>query len=354
MNNTKLKKVFCASLFPLALSACIEKETVEFVPNAENIFFTDTNQLLVTGGQNIYEITPDGDGFKKDELFHGEGNVGKFDCQFTGIAQQGEWVFTSCVSTKFLIFKNNHLLAAKLGESDLVFNLVTDSFDLRDPYDKLALPNGLAFAPDGSLLVADFNMFGDSGVARIAIDYSEDFPAIASLEKNFVSPDLHGISSPNGIRVDDDYLYMSDGNSVKRFQFDSNGKSVSNGVEIWSGALAIVDDIMPYCNGVAFTSYLSGRLHYATSYIDNNGDEHFPVLYSTPPLAFDSPSSLAYGSIPGMFDTDELLVTEKGLLTDMSSGLGNRLSVSPLTMDLGDPNACNLIADLAREAVEGS
>jgi hypothetical protein len=354
MINSQTKKALCASIIPFTLIGCIEKETVEFVPNAENIFFTDSNQLLVTGGQNIYEITAEGDGYKKKALFNGEGNVGKLDCQFTGIAQQGDWVFTSCVSTKFLIFKNNHLLAAKLDGSELEFRLVTNSYDLRDPYDKLALPNGLAFAPDGSLLVADYNMFGASGVARIDIDYSGDFPEIANLEKNFVSPDVHGISSPNGIRVEGDYLYMSDANSVKRFKFDALGESVGQGAEIWSGALAIVDDIMPYCNGVAFTSYLSGRLHYATSHIDENGVEHFPVIYSTPPFAFDSPSSLAYGSIPGMFDTSELLVTEKGLLTDMTSGLGNRLSVSPLTMDLADANACNVIADLAREAVEGS
>ncbi len=351
-----------ALTLPVLLSACIEKEEVVHIGDAENILITSDQRLLVSGGDNIYEVDGEPGNYSREPLFKGHEKLGQYACNFTGIAEYGDWLFTSCVSTKFLIIKNNHLLAARRGAGDLEFELITHPTDINDPYDRLVLPNGIAFGGDGALLVADYNLFGASGIARIELDYSQEKPRIQSLEKNFVSPAIHGISSPNGIRVDGDYLYVSDANSVKRFSFDANhqvpeytqdanGQTVPNGSLIWNGGLAIVDDIMPYCNGIAFTSYLSGRLHYAASALDSSGQEHFPLLYSSPPLAFESPSALAFGEVRDLFGTDQLLVTEKGLLGELESENGNRLVVAPLTMDLAHPQACNEIADLALEAI---
>ncbi len=348
-----------ACLSPLLLMGCIEKTTVANIDEAENILFTAQKQLLVSGGQNIYQITPKASGgFSQRELFDGNSDVGKYDCNFTGIAQKGEWVLTSCQTTRFLIFKNNHLLAAKVTEPNFKFRVISPSSN--DPYDGLSLPNGLAFAPNGALLVADYNLFAASGIARVSLDFSGSLPRILSVQQNFVAPSTHGLKSPNGVRVSENLLYVSDANKVKRFQFDAQGRIpeyvterpgvvVKNGKTLWSAAGAIVDDIMPFCNGVALTSYLSGRLHYVAAYRDAQGIEHFPVLYSSPPFGYVEPSSLALGAWPGVIGPDKLLVTEKGLL----NAAGNKLSVSPLTLDLSDPGICAAIAELAREAVEG-
>lgn len=356
-------RITLVGLLAFGLMGCIEKETVAEIGDAENLLITSDQQLLVSGGDNIYRVYPDTGNDGPDPLFLGNERIGQFACNFTGIAQHGHWVFTSCVQRSFLIFTNNHLLAADLREDTPEFKVITP---LRgaDPYDTIGLPNGLAFAPDGALLVADYDLLYKSGIARITLDYSGERPAVVDLEKNFVSPQVHGLNAVNGIRVVDDLLYLSDVNSVKRLRFDAQsripakvldeaGNEVSNVATMWSGGLAIVDDIMPLCDGVALTSYLTGSLHYVASYADAQRQEHFPELYASPPFAFESPSALAKGDIPGVFDGDSLLVTEKGLLGDLTSRNGNRVSRASLSMDLNAPGLCHDIQVLAREAVEG-
>ena len=131
----------------------------------------------------------------------------------------------------------------------------------------------------------------------------------------------------------------------------------SCGTAAATGKRVIVDDIMPYCGGVAMTDYFTGQLHYVASYTDENDVEHFPTLYSTLPFSYSNPSSLAYGVLPELgINTAQLLVTEKGNLLEGTSTYGNKLVSSPLSLDLEDPNIdmCQFINDQAREAVEGS
>ncbi len=47
------------------------------------------------------------------------------------------------------------------------------------------------------------------------------------------------------------------------------------------------------------------------------------------------------------------MVTEKGLLGDLRSGKGNRLSRASLSLDLNDPQLCEDIQRMAEDAVAG-
>jgi len=352
-------------LLPLILTGCfLAKDKIVDIPNAENILISSDQRLIVSGGENIYQIEKEGDDYQAIELFDGLNkfsfwNVPKHGCQFNGIAQYQNFLLATCVSQHFLIFTNNHLLYADLNDAELKFEMITDYNNSREIFDQLAIPNGMAFAPDGALLVADQNFFADSGIARVELDYSSGKPVINSVEPDWVSPDNFDIHSVNGIRAEGDYFYFSDQNMVKRGRFDSTGQ-VQEVITMWENALSyplsLLDDIMPYCGGVAMTDFITGQLHYVASYTDEHDVEHFPTLYSTLPFAYANPSSLAYGSLPELnINTDQLLVTEKGNLLEGASNYGNRLISSPISLDLDDPSVdmCDVIKDQAREAVEG-
>ena len=345
------KALLLGSTVALA-SGCVDKQTITHVGDAENILFTDSGRLIVSGGDNIYEVTASSGSYKTEPLFlDGRGN--ERECNFTGIVQKDNWLISSCVETKWLIFTNNHLVAANLNESPLRFNQI--SANSNDPYDSLFLPNGLALAPNQDLLVADYNLFATAGVARISLDFTGNQPQIIDIEKNYVGVN-HGISTPNGVRVDGNHLFVSDGNAVKRFAFDENGGvpthveknglTEANETLVWKGGLAtIVDDIMPYCGGVAITSYLGGKLIFVKQELDNEGNERFVELADTGPLAFNSPSSMAVGQAP-LFSGYQLMVTEKGLLQETGSNFGNRLSAMNMPFDLNSDNACSIVASL--------
>lgn len=335
------------------LTACIEKEKIATIPDAENIFFTSTGQLLVTGGKSIYQIkkTIDSNGetkYKPIDLFPSE------SCGFAGIAQHDEWIFTTCQQTKlewkgwtFKLWQDSHLLAANINDENLSFRIINNNLT-NDPLDTLTLPNGLAFAPNGKLIVADSNFFGNSGVARVTLDYSEAYPKIQSLEKNWLGLE-YGLQTPNGVRVKDDQLYVSDNSIVRRFTFDQNGEipllfqdnsgnEVSNlpdDTEFYQGNF-IVDDIMPYCGGIAVTHFVEGQLVYQAA----NGDK-----YSTLPLSFEFPSSLAFGE-GSDYSGNELFVTEKGVLRELNTAYGNQLTKINMDFDLGNPNTCHALNEL--------
>jgi hypothetical protein len=308
---------------------------------------------LISGGDNIYQVDHSGGEYSARPLYI-DSNSQPIRCNFTGIAQHQNWVISSCVETSFVFWTNNHLLAANTNQPELLFNVISSAGN--DVYDQLSLPNGIAFTNDGTLLVADSNFLAQSGIAKLTLDYSGAQPSILSLEENFVGSE-HGLSSPNGVRIADDLLYVSDGNAVKRYSIApdgsipiyvaDNGVSTPNETLIWKGGLTtIVDDIMPLCGGVVISDYLAGRVKYIKRTTDAYGyNETFNEAWSTSLLALQSPSAMAMGK-PPLFSGYKLLVTEKGLLQERESNLGNRLSTLSLPIDLNQADTCETIANL--------
>lgn len=343
-------KVLLATASISLLSACIEKEKVAKIGDAENILITQAGAVLVTGGDSVVGIVDDGSGLEATKsLISNPGAC-------TGMAQNGDDVFVVC-SKPYIKFKgwtfkagnDTRLFHAKdkSDPRDLEFKLLDHPEAGEGLLDSMVIPNGMAFSPNGDLLIANYNLLGQGSLGKASLAYSGDSVSITYFDKNWVDSDL-GVTNPNGVRVDGNKLYLSDNNKVRRLYFDENGEVppsiqlpsgewVSNDApanEVYdAGSLAIVDDIMPFCDGVALTSYLDGQL----IYVAENGEDFQTWIGS-----FSFPSSLAVGQGP-LFDDYILLVTEKGILQETGSNIGNRLSAVPTDINLNDPATCDAI-----------
>jgi hypothetical protein len=345
------------TLFAIAsvsvLAGCIEKEKIAKIGDAENILITEAGAVLVTGGDSVVGIIDDGAGLGATQsLIHNPGAC-------TGMAQSGDDVFVVC-SKPYIKFKNwmfkagndTRLFHAKDTQDprDMEFTLIDHPEAGEGVLDTMVIPNGMAFSPTGDLLIANYNLLGQGSLGKVTLSYSGESASIESFNKNWLDSDI-GLTNPNGVRVDGNKLYVSDNNKVRRLYFNDygdvpysvqldSGEWVSNEApanEVYNaGSLAIIDDIMPYCNGIALTSYVDGKL----IFVDEDGKD-----LQTLAASFSFPSSLAIAKGP-LFNDHTLLVTEKGILQERASNIGNRLSAVPTDLNLHDPATCDALKAL--------
>ncbi len=344
------RKMLVAAAALCLAAGCVEKEKIAKVGDAENILITQAGAVLVTGGKAVVGIVAGTSGLEAtDSLINSSGSC-------TGMAQQGDNVFVVC-SKPYLKWKgwtfkagvDTRLFHAK-DKADpraMQFHLLDHPEAGEGVLDTIVVPNGLAFAPDGDLLIANYNLLGQGSVGKVGVTYAGDTATITGFNRDWLGAD-YGVRNPNGVRVTGNRLYLSDNNKVRKLYFD--GGEIPHSVQLPSGewvsndapanvvydagsSLAIIDDILPYCDGVAITSYVSGQLIYVTA----NGEKYATWLGS-----FSFPSSLAIGRGP-LFDDHTLLVTEKGILGENGSNIGNRLSAVPTEFNLNDPATCTAI-----------
>jgi hypothetical protein len=249
---------------PLCLfQVVLKKKKIVTILDAENLLFTTQGDLLVNGGKSIYQVTSytNSDGttaYLKNSVYGGD------RCSFGGIAQHGDWVFSVCKEVyikwqgfRLKLIQDTHLLAANLNERPLNFQALDQGLEY-DPLDAMTIPNGIAFAPTGELIIADTNFFAQSNVGKISLDYSGDLPQVTQFEENWLGSD-YGFQTPNGPRVIGDTSYISDANKVRRLKFNDAGEipllftntagdEVSNLPDdnLFYTEGVIVDDILPY------------------------------------------------------------------------------------------------------------
>lgn len=338
------RALLAALLLPF-LSGCLDKDKLAAVPDAENQIFTPDGRLIATGGDGVYEIKRTSTGYAAERIASDVPG-----CNHTGLAQIGAWLFSACQTRPngLLGAPDNHLLAAKVVAGQPLRFVEVDRA-VPDPMDSLSLPNGLAVSPDGRLLLADFNLLMTAGVARLAVDTSGTRPRVTRFEKNWLSWQ-HDVYHPNGVRVAGSELFVSEINSVKRYQFDAfgnvpstlpapGGRTVANEVLVYQGA-TVVDDIQPLCGGVAVNDFAGGRLIYmAPTGPDSNGLPTYRQGVSSGFASLQSPSSVQLGRAP-MFTGKDILVTEKGLIGELTSDLGNKISRIKSSVDLSTPSGC--------------
>lgn len=333
-----------ATIIPL-LAGCLEKDRIATIPDAENQLLTADGRLIVSGGTGVFEIKAAAGGYSAEAA---TSEVSR--CNHTGLAQIGGWVFTACQQRPWGLLgpPNNHLLAARLVAGQPLHFVQVERAS-PDPMDGLALPNGLAAAPNGRLLIADYNLFLLAGVARVGLDFAGPRPRITSFEPNWLSS-AHGIGHPNGVRVKGNELFVSDFSFVKRYQFDAAGnvplqlplgagRFVKNEVLVYQG-LTVLDDVQPHCGGVIVTDFAGGRLVYmAPNGNDTNGMPTYRLALHSGLQSLQQPSSVLVGRGP-LFSGRDVLVTEKGLLNEFNSDYGNKLSRVKADVDLNDPSGC--------------
>jgi hypothetical protein len=327
------------------LTACLDKSTVATVPDAENQLFTPDGRLIVTGGTGAFEIVRSGSGYAAQPIAADVSG----SCDYVGLAQVGAWVFTACQQKANLFAApDNHLLVAKVVAGQPLHFLQVPR-PSPDPMDTLGLPNGMAVSPTGQLLLADSNLTGwQGGVARLTLDLGGSVPAVTRFEANWLGSAQH-LMHPNGVRVAGKELFVSDLNYVKRYQFDAAGNvpatlpspygPVANEVTVYS-TLSVLDDIQPLCGGLAIDDFLGGKLVYmAPAGPDAYGRPTYRQAWASAPLSLQQPSSVQVGRGP-LFSGTDVLVTEKGVIGDETSGYGNKLSRIQSPLDLNDPASC--------------
>jgi len=307
MTRKNKRLYLMAALFiALGMTGCIEKTTLVSIPEAENSLFTATGRLFVTGGESIYEITKDDNGVcTAHKLYPGTYN-------FLGIGQHGDYIYVNRTSpgAGFLFNPESHLVIANLNdilmsgeenESNGVFTEIRLN-SVQGPV------NGMAIDSHGCIYIAD--MFG--GRILSAFIQTGD-PTMVS---EFFPWLEEGVASPNGIAVSDATLYFTDGNAVKKVGIQEDGSP--GAVEIIAEDLGVLDDLAPFRDGVLVTVFNRGMLLYIT-------DDGI-VMNQTPWKSFSGPSSVIPGRAP-MFQAQDIIVTERGILLDTRSSIGNKVSM---------------------------
>jgi hypothetical protein len=117
------------------------------------------------------------------------------------------------------------------------------------------------------------------------------------------------------------------------------GRTVKNEVLVYQG-VTVVDDIQPICGGVAVDDFAGGRLIYmAPTGLDSNGLPTYRQGVSSGLASLESPSSVMLGRAP-MFTGQDILVTEKGIIGEFTSNIGNKITRVKSSVDLGTSAGC--------------
>lgn len=303
---------FVRGCFPLAvltlllLTACTPKQPVLDLPDAENLHFTPDGRLIASG-KGIYEIVLRNGQYEAVPLYAG-------DCAFAGIAQRGNWLYSVC-ATGPLWASKRYLLAAEVQAG------ITPQFQIIKQID-LVIPNGMAFDRNGVLLLADENFLGGGKVVRVHIADGAT-PQVTRIDDWLDY--RHGVFYPNGIRVVGDQLFLTDTGTVKIIRFDDDGTVLAN--RTLYSRNTIFDDLLPACGGAAVADYINGTV----LYIDRDGNKR----YESSAQSFPGASSLQIGR-PPLFTGYQLLVTEKGMLLETDSRIGDKLSTIRADFDLAE------------------
>jgi len=278
-------------------SSCGEKIALLTVPDAENILFAPDGRLFVSGGTNVFEIRRDGEGYAATPL-------SEAGCNYTGLAIRGEVLYANCYS-------GAQLHAARL----------TAQPQLQSIHDYgIAAPNGLVDGPDHDLYTANgpipVGSLPDPTVVRLQIDPQDPFKVIDETVWT-----TEGLLGPNGVQRRGRTLYVSNTGQgglgeIRAYDIGADG-SAGPGRQ-FASFNGFPDDFSLVGDSILATQFFNGQI----SLIGPNGQQ----LAQTDPMSFDSPSQVRLAR-PPLFAADDILVTEKGIIGDNDSPVGNRLSV---------------------------
>ncbi|TJY56644.1 hypothetical protein E4T66_18960 [Sinimarinibacterium sp. CAU 1509] len=266
------------------------------IPDAENILFSDDGRLFVSGGLNVYEITRDDGGLVANALYQGS-------CNFTGLAIIGDVLYANCF--------DGRLYAARLTAAPALQPIHALG---------LAAPNGLVAGPDHDLYLVNGPLattaLPDPKIVRLTLDPADPFTV--QEQTDWFSAGLLG---PNGLQRSGRTLYVSNtglGGLGEIRTVTINADNTAGASTQLASFLSVPDDFSLIDNYILSSWYLSGQI----ALIDPQGS----VIANTDIGSFSFPSQVRVGR-PPLFPPEDLLITEKGLIGDTGSSIGNVLSV---------------------------
>lgn len=279
-------------------SSCGSKTVLVTIPDAENILFTPTGRLFVSGGVNVYEIGKSGRSYTATPLLDGS-------CNFTGLALRGEVLYANCF--------DGQLYAARLTAQPKLEAIHTLG---------LAAPNGLATGPDGELYVVNgplaTNALPSPKIVRLKLDAADPFKVVEQtdwLPLNLVQ------SQPNGLQLRGRTLYFSESSAPTLGRISTvaiNADGSPGTPQVFTSFNSLPDDFSLLADGLLAAYYSGGQI----ALFDAKG----ALVSQTDANSFSFPSQVRVGQ-PPLFASTDILVTEKGVIGDNDSTIGNVLSV---------------------------
>lgn len=276
-------------------SGCGEKTVLLDIPDAENLLFSPDGRLFVSGGLNVYEVSRNGDAYQARPLLDGSDN-------FTGLALRGDVLYANGFSGR--------LYAARLSANP----------SLR-PIHELGLTsaNGLASGPDGELYAVNGPAALAPKIVRLRLDPTDPFRVLEQSDWLSFTP---GSSFPNGLQIRGRTLYYSESaptalGRIRKLDIGPDGQP-GNAATVASLGTSLPDDFSLVGDAILAAYFTDGRIGLFAA----DGER----LAQTGLGSFQSPSQVRLGQ-PPLFAATDLLVTEKGLLGDNNSRIGNVLSV---------------------------
>lgn len=280
-------------------SGCGEKTALLTIEQAENIFFTDDGRLFVSGGTNVFEIKREGETYSATPIFDGTGNFG-------GMSQRGDVLYVNC-------FTDGNLYAARLTATPSLASI----HDLG-----LGIPNGMSTGPDGELYIVNgpipSSEFPDPKIVRLIFDPSDPMTVVEQTDWLTLTGNF-----PNGIARKDRTLYVTSSTPLpptlgEVLSIAINDDGTAGEPQSLVTLDGIPDDLSLAGDSLLVSLYAGGSI----AQVSLDGE----VLAQTDPLSFDFPSQVRVGR-PPLFSADEILVTEKGLIGDSLTTIGDSLTV---------------------------
>lgn len=310
-------KLLYALFISLTLTGCLTKQKVNNLAEAENQIITNDGRHFFTSSHGVAELI---DNYGNQDL-----SFIKTPCDaLNGIESIGQWLIVVCADSR-LINPKHKLIKIDLSNINPLTNQPTVStlFELTD----IALPNGLAITPNqDAVLIANYNLIGRGFISRLSLKQSDTNLTAQEFDLKYLGQE-QGVASANGIKFHQGDLYVSD------FKLSSAASRIVKvsfiGDEYLShqvlySANTILDDLLPTCAGVLVTDYLWGRMIFINQQgkVSKSSVQQFPGI-----------TSVAWGR-PPLFTKSTLVITERGILNDRYTPIGNQISTSYISQQV--------------------
>jgi hypothetical protein len=289
---------------PAAAELCVSNDCGEVVQlleitDAENILFSADGRLFVSGGQNVYEVTKDADG-----AFHAQ-PLSDSECNFTGLAIHRGHLYASCADSRFF--------AGPLAATMTLTQIYT--------FAGMCIPNGTAVGPDGRIYVVDEPLNCeeiDPKIVALTLDPADPMKVVDQTVWVQGSPlgllwlGLDNVLRfPNGLDRRGNRFFSTDGGSVFYVDWQPDG-SAGPVTPIFFEPTAH-DDLGVVGDALLVSDFFLGRIFL----LSQDGT----LLQETDPGTFFAVSSVRLAR-PPMFDRTDILVTDKGVLSDGGQTVG--------------------------------
>ncbi|HEX4917679.1 MAG TPA: hypothetical protein VFV43_07265 [Limnobacter sp.] len=286
---------------PCFSNACADIAPLLTIPDAENLLFSSDGRLFVSGGRNVYEV------LAKTEGGYEARALAEQECNFTGLAIARNTLYANC--------GDGRLWAGALKGQGM---RIAPVFQMQG----IGLANGLVDGPDGNTLyLADGPLPGSAlpspKLVKLQLDPQDPLRVVS--QNTWL--DLAG-RFPNGVQRTGRVLFFTDSAPPAMGQLNAvtiRPDGSPSTPLVLSQFNAIPDDFSVLAGGYAVTYFFSGQV--VRLGLDGTVQESFD------PLTFSTGASQVRAGRPPMFKSTDLLVTEKGLLGEQDSPIGNRLTL---------------------------